>query len=254
MSPTVNPMDLSGRRILVTGASAGIGRDLCQLLDGLGARLVLNGRDHTRLDDTLGLLSGTDHVLAPFDLTDLDAVPAWMKDLARDDPFDGLAHCAGVDVLRPIRAFDQAFFDWILRANLGSALALARGIRQKDVRAPGGVSVVFLASTAANTHSAGNIVYAAAKAGVISAARSLAVELLGDGIRVNCVEPSIVMTDMTRRNFDKLTDQQVQGLEALQPLGFGQPRDVAHAVAFLLADTGRWITGTSLVVDGGRSA
>ncbi|TWB18984.1 NAD(P)-dependent dehydrogenase (short-subunit alcohol dehydrogenase family) [Nitrospirillum amazonense] len=253
-----NPMSLAGRSLLVTGASAGIGQATAVLLSRLGARVTLNGRDEGRLADTLSRLTpvsnGQGHRVAPFDMGDLDAIPAWMKEQAAlSGPFDGVAHCAGIQTLRPIRIFSQDFFDQVMRVNLGSCLALAKGLRQKGVRAERS-AMVFISSTAATAASPANIVYAAAKGGIIAATKGLSAELLPDGIRVNCVVPSIVMTDLIERGFEKLSQEQIDHLQRLQPLGFGHVDDVAHAIAYLLADTGRWITGTALTVDGGRTA
>jgi NAD(P)-dependent dehydrogenase (short-subunit alcohol dehydrogenase family) len=253
-TPMYNPMDLSGRLILVTGASAGIGRATARILARLNARVVLNGRDQGRLQQTLESLEGEGHVLAPFDLSQLDALPGWLKTLAgQQGPFHGLAHCGGVQALRPIRSFSQAFFDEILRTNLGSTLGLARAFRQKGCHTEP-AAIVLVASTAGLKMSPGNIVYATAKAGVINAAKGLAIELLNDCIRVNCVAPAIVETELIERVRHTLTKEQYDHLIGLQPLGIGHPDDVGHAIAFLLAETGRWITGTTLAVDGGTTA
>ncbi|MBB6252254.1 SDR family NAD(P)-dependent oxidoreductase [Nitrospirillum iridis] len=253
-APPHNPMSLAGRSLLVTGASAGIGQATAVLLSRLGARVTLNGRDEGRLADTLSRLTGEGHRIAPFDMGDLDAIPGWMKEQAAlSGPFHGVAHCAGIQTLRPIRIFSQDFFDQVMRINLGSCLALAKGLRQRGVHAERS-AMVFISSTAATAASPANIVYAAAKGGIIAATKGLSAELLPDGIRVNCVVPSIVMTDLIERGFEKLSQEQIDHLQRLQPLGFGHVDDVAHAIAYLLADTGRWITGTALTVDGGRTA
>lgn len=252
-TPSYNPMDLTGRRILVTGASAGIGRATAVVLARLGARLLLNGRDAGRLEETAGRLEGQGHAAAPFDLSELEAVPGWVKQQAADGPFDGIAHCAGIQTLRPIRIFSAGFFDEVMHANLGSALALARGLRQKGCHAER-AAMVLISSTAATAASPGNVVYAASKGGIIAATKGLAVELLSDGIRVNCVVPSIVETELIERGKQKLTGEQYEHLRRLQPMGFGHPDDIAHMIAYLLADTSRWMTGSIVTVDGGRTA
>ena len=96
--------------------------------------------------------------------------------------------------------------------------------------------------------------YSVSKGALVSMARSLALELAREGIRVNCVAPGVVQTPMAENAEQKLTPEQHQALEGLHPLGMGTPRDVAYAVAYLLAQTGRWITGTTLVIDGGYTA
>ena len=96
--------------------------------------------------------------------------------------------------------------------------------------------------------------YSASKGAVMALCKSLALELAHHEIRINCVAPAVVMTEMSTKFHQQLTPEQVARIESMHPLGIGTPRDVANAVAFLLADTGRWITGSTLVVDGGYLA
>lgn len=259
MTGAASPLvDLTGRRILVTGASSGIGRATAVLAARLGARVTVNGRDAARLAETLALLSGDGHGVAAFDLSDSDAIPAWVKALADSGgPFDGVAHCAGVQIGKPVRGVDRDFFDRILHTNLLSALALARGFRQKGCHAGSGAvtsAMVLVSSVAAEIGQPGNVVYSAAKGGLVSATRGLAMEFLRDGIRVNCVAPAMVETEMMERFRQTTTAEQFDAIRAAHPMGFGKPEDVASAIAFLLSDAGRWINGVMLPVDGGYLA
>lgn len=248
------PFALCGRHVLVTGASAGIGRATALLAARLGARVTVNGRDVGRLDATLAQLEGEGHRAAAFDLSDTDAIPAWVKAQAEAaGPFDGVAHCAGVQVGKPVRGVDRAFFDQMFHTNLLSALSLARGFRQKGCN-PGRGSMVLVSSVAAMIGQPGNVVYAASKGGLVSAARGLAMEFLRDGVRVNCVAPAMVETEMMERFRQTTTREQFDAIRAAHPMGFGRPEDVASAIAFLLSDASRWINGVMLPVDGGYLA
>lgn len=249
-----SPFSLAGRRILITGASAGIGRACARVAAALGATVVVNGRNEQRLAETLATLPGEGHTAAPFDLSDADAVPAWVKKLAEDGPLSGIVHCAGVQSSKPVRGVDAAYFDQVMQANLLSALMLARGFRQKGCRADGGGAMVLTASVAAFIGQPGNVVYSASKGGLVSATRGLALELLRDNIRVNCVAPAMVETEMMERFRQTTTKEQFDRIIDAHPMGFGKPEDVAHAVAFLLSDAARWINAVCLPVDGGYLA
>ena len=251
-----NPMDLSGRTILVTGASSGIGRETCVVLAELGARLVLVGRRPEELECTRSSLAPGDHRVESCDLVNLEAIPGWLKSLADAvGPLDDLVHSAGVHFTLPLRATTVRQFDDLMRINVDAAFMLAKGFRQKNVRRSGSsAGIVFLSSVMGLIGQVGISAYSASKGALVSMAKSLALELAREGIRVNCVAPGVVRTRMAENAEQVLTAEQYQTIEGLHPLGTGTPRDVAHAIAFLLADTGRWITGTTLVVDGGYTA
>lgn len=247
-------MSLSGRTILITGASSGIGRATAILLSQLGARLILAGRNKERLDQTAGQLEGADHRVEAFDLTGIDEVPRWIKGItSREGALDGLVHSAGMHVTRPLRFLSDETVQEVMSINFGAALALAKGLRQKGAY-NAGASIVFLSSVMGLVGQPGVSVYAASKGAIVAVTKSLALELARDGLRVNCVAPAQVKTEMAEAMQETLSAEQIAAIEAMHPLGIGTPLDVAYAIAFLLADTGRWITGTTLVVDGGYTA
>jgi NAD(P)-dependent dehydrogenase (short-subunit alcohol dehydrogenase family) len=250
----LNPLDLSGRVMLVTGASSGIGRDTALLLSQLGARLVLVGRDSGRLEGAVSELAGGGHIIEPFDLAVAEEIPRWIKSVVSNvGPLSGAVHCAAANSHRPLRILDVAKFEEIQRINVTASMMLAKGFRQKGCNAAGG-SLVFLSSVTGLVGLPGVAAYASSKAAVIGLTRTLALELAPEHIRVNCVAPAMVKTEMTEQMFQSLTAEQVTAIEAAHPLGVGSPRDVAHAIAFLLSDAARWITGSVLVVDGGYTA
>lgn len=249
-----HPMDLSGRCVLVTGASSGIGRETALLLSQLNARVILVGRSRERLEAACQQLQGAGHRVEPFDLSALQEVPAWLKRLtAETGPLAGLVHSAGVQNVLPLRVLTAERIEALFRINVSAAVMLAKGFCHKGCGQPGG-SIVFVSSIAALAGRPGATAYSASKAALVALARSAALELAKDRIRVNCVAPGLVQTKMLEQLREWLPPENFTALEAQHPLGLGNPRDVAYAIAFLLADASRWITGTTLVVDGGFTA
>jgi NAD(P)-dependent dehydrogenase (short-subunit alcohol dehydrogenase family) len=250
----VNPLDLTGRTVLVTGASSGIGRDTAVLLSQLNARVILTGRNAERLEQTRSALAGDGHRAVPFDLSQTGEIPKWMESITTESgPFDALVHAAGKQTAMPIRFASEQRIDDLIRTNFYSSVMLARGFSQKGCHAKEG-SIVFVSSVMAFTGRPAISVYGATKGALTAFVKSLALELAPERVRVNCLAPGFVQTEMLDQLREVATEEQMQALEHAHPLGFGTPRDVAYAAAFLLADTGRWITGTTLVLDGGYSA
>ncbi len=250
----INPMDMTGRVTVVTGASSGIGRAASLLLSQLGARVVLVGRNQDRLSQTLAMLEGSQHSIEVFDLTSTDDIPAWMKLVAqRNGLISGVVHCAGEQLIFPVRMLKSQQVEELLRINVVSAIMLAKSFRQHGVNDSGG-AIVFVSSVMGEVGAPGRSAYCASKGALHSLTKSLAMELAKERIRVNCVAPGTVKTEMLDEAQNLLTDAQIAEIESMQPLGFGTPRDIAHALVFLLAETGRWITGSVLIVDGGYTA
>lgn len=247
-------MDLTGRTVLVTGASSGIGREASVFLSQLGARLVLVGRNAEALEETKARLEGEGHVASPYDLNDTAGIPAWIKGVAAETgPLSGLVHSAGLHLTRPVRTYVPSDIQDIFRVNVEAGAMLVKGFRQKGVKAEAS-SVVLIASVVGLVGQPGVGLYSASKGALIALAKSMALELAGEKIRVNCIAPAVVETEMTGALREKLTEDQYEKILQVHPLGLGTPRDVANSVGFLLSDAARWITGSTLVVDGGYTA
>jgi NAD(P)-dependent dehydrogenase (short-subunit alcohol dehydrogenase family) len=251
---TVNPLLMQERTVLVTGASSGIGRAAAILLSELEARVVLVGRDLPRLEETRSLMQGSGHVVEAFDLTNADAIPDWLKQIVvQTGPLHGLVHSAGIQQTIPLRMTTAAKIEALMRVNVTSAMMLVKAFRQKGCTVRNG-SIVLLSSVAGIAGQTAISAYSASKAALMGFARSAAVELAPDGLRINCIAPGYVETEMAIQFREQLPPGQFEMIGRLHPLGIGKPLDVAHSIAFLLADTGRWITGTTLVIDGGYTA
>ena len=250
----INPMNMSGRNVLVSGASSGIGRETAILLSQLGAHVVLVARNREKLSDTLSRLDGSGHTIQPFDLTETDDIPTWLKSIVDSiGPLDGLVHSAGISLTRPLRFTSSSDFDEVMRINVGAAYGLTKGFRQKGCHVLGG-SIVLISSVAGVVGIRGLSAYSASKGALNALTKSLSLELVSDGIRINSIVAGLVKTEMVDAWKEFMTAEQFSAMESMLPLGMGTATDIAYAIAFLLADTGRWITGTNLVVDGGWTA
>jgi NAD(P)-dependent dehydrogenase (short-subunit alcohol dehydrogenase family) len=248
-------VDFSGKCLLVSGASSGIGQAIALELGRRGASLLLTGRNQNALDETAAKLGAALAEVVPMDLLDTHTIVPQVRALAKSHgPIYGLAHCAGVVETRPLSALSLDHLRHMLDVNLTAALELTRAVCRRDVLAAEGGSVLFISSIYGWVGMAGQIGYSASKGALLAAARSLAVELARRNVRVNTLSPGLVRTPMTQKALSLLSPEQKQALENAHPLGPGSPEDVARAAAFLLAPQNGWITGTDLVIDGGYTA
>ena len=242
---------LQGMTYLVTGASSGIGKATAILLSECGARVVVNGRDENRLNETLSELKGAGHLAAAAPLETADQTNDWLKSLSEvTGLFYGVFHCAGIELIRPARMIKQAQLNDVLGSSLFAAFGIARACSSKNVLIDGG-SIVFMSSVAGATGQVGMTAYSAAKAGIDGMVRSLACELAVKKIRVNSIAAGAVHTAMHDRLTKGSGDEATLAYAQSHLLGFGQPLDVAQAALYLLSPASRWVTGTTMVVDGG---
>ncbi len=250
----MNPLSLVGKKLLVTGASSGLGKETAIVLSKLGATLGLLARNEKRLKETLTLLEGNGHKVFPFDLEQLDAIPEIVKTIVEEiGPLSGFFHAAGIASVLSIKSVKEKSIISPFKSSIFAALMLSKAFCQKGVKAEGMASLVYMSSAAALTGSKGLSVYAASKAAVDGSVRALAVELAEKNIRVNSVAAGMIKTEMHEAMTDNMSLEMLKDREHHHPLGFGEPFDVAMAVAFLLSDASKWITGTTMVVDGGFS-
>lgn len=249
-------LNLEGRHFLVTGAASGIGRSTAKLLNALGAGLTLVDINKADLAIVANSLLKTSAVFQKsFDLADTFNIERLVALCAQDaGPINGFVHCAGIQQINPVRTLSIESWRKMFLINCEAGLMLAKCLSSRKIYAGENGAFVFVSSVVGVVGSSGAVAYSTSKAALHGMARSLALELSERRIRVNCVAPGFVKTPMYERVESNWNETQRGEVEASHPLGIGLPEDIANAIAFLIADTGRWITGQVLVVDGGYSA
>jgi NAD(P)-dependent dehydrogenase (short-subunit alcohol dehydrogenase family) len=253
-NPVFSKTALKDRRILVTGASSGIGANAAKLFSSLGADVILVGRNNENLESVSRDLSNTKFLVKVVDLSVPDLIYHEIKAFPSEWlPLHGVLHASGNELVRPIQLIKSTEFDCLMSASAKAALGIARAIASKGVMCDGG-AFVLISSVAAITGTSGLSLYSATKGAIEAITRSLAVELAPKSIRVNAITAGAVETPMHHRLLSSMPEKAVQDYESKHPLGFGQPIDISNLAAFLMTDAGRWVTGASLVIDGGYSA
>jgi len=239
---TLKLFGLESKRILVTGASLGIGREIARFCAAAGASLIITGRDECRLSETLNTLEGKTHIMKVCDLTNYDS----LKNLAIEiDQIDGIVHSAGIRGLAPIKIVSTEFLHEVFEINYFAPVMLTRELLYRQKINTSG-SIIFLSSIAALTGTVGVGPYSGSKAALIGTLRPLALELAKRKIRVNALCPGLVETTLTTEDPDWYQEQRKK-----YPLDIGQPDDIAYASLYFLSDSSTKITGTIFSMDGG---
>ena len=250
----INPMDLTGKRVLVTGATGGIGRETAVQLSKLGAAVVITGRNEEKLQETFTMLEGRGHSKYILDLDDIDGIESFVKGIVSDNgSFDGYAHCAGVSQMRPLKMTKKENIISMMNSSYFSFIEIVRCITKKDFFNDGG-SIVAISSTASIQGKQSKVAYSAAKAALDASVRCLICDLRKKQIRVNTVMPCWVNTRMYKGYIDRYPDTfEVREIKEKQYMGVTEPVEVANTIAFLLSDAAKTITGTSILIDGGMT-
>lgn len=233
------------KTILVTGASSGIGRAIAIACSKVGAQVVLTGRNMTRLEETRAQMVGDGHLIIPADLTD----ETQRRALAEQMPMlDGVVHCAGIGSRVLCKMLESDDVQRVMDANFSAPVLLQAALLQEKKIAAGS-SIVFIASAAATMPSVGNAIYSASKGALLSYAKCLALELAPRKIRVNCISPAMVWTDLALVG---ATEEQLREAEQAYPLKrYAQPEDIAPMAVYLLGEESGWVTGSNFELTGG---
>lgn len=241
-----NPFSLEGKTILITGASSGIGSGIAIACSKMGASVILNGRNVAKLDETLSLMEGDGHIIAAGDLTVSEALEQLVGSLPK---LDGIVQCAGMGQRIPCKDLHSNNVNQVMDVNFKAPVLLqAELLRQKKINK--GASIIFVASIASWSPSFGNSVYSASKGAIISYANCLALELAPRKIRVNCISPAMVWTDLIIQ--EGVDEAQLKEDEQKYPLKrYGTPEDIANLALYMLSDASTWMTGSNVKITGG---
>lgn len=237
---------LHNKTILITGASSGLGRSTAIECSRIGASLILIGRNEQRLSETKEKCKEGSCVLEILDLNNEEKVNSFVENTRK---IDGLVNSAGIVNTQPFRFLKDESLKNIFNTNFFAPVALIQKLlKRKKIK--NGSSIVFFSSISGpEVTYLGSSAYSASKASITGIAKTMALELASKKIRVNCLLPGMIRTDLLS-NIDA-TSEDLEKDEAKYPLGYGAPIDVANASIFLLSDASKWITGSNLKLDGG---
>lgn len=246
---------LKDKNIVITGASSGIGRQCAISCSSMGANIICIALEEDKLNDTMKMLKGDKNIYYAQDLTKFDELEKIIADAAgKIGKISGFIHSAGVEMTLPLIVSKPKDFLRTYSVNVVSAFELARQISNRKYVNEGGASFIFIASIMSDYGQAGKIGYCSSKGALVAGARAMALELVPKKIRVNCISPAVVRTEMSGALFDSLTEDARNEILKMHPMGIGNPEDVANASIFLLSDSSKWVTGINLHIDGGYGA
>lgn len=251
----INPMDLSGKKILVTGASSGIGKGIAIYLSKVGANVIMAARNEEKLKETYNELEPGNHSYYLIDLNNQDEIEGMIDDICSDDKkLNGIVHSAGISRTVPIQYLKLDNLKSIMSINFYSFMELVKHFSKRKYNDNGG-SIVAISSISSKLGARGLSAYCASKGALDSAIRPMALELAAKNIRINSIAPGMIKSQIYDGLIELVNNKDFEtDLKKRQIMGLGKPEDVASVAAFLLSDASKFITGTSIIVDGGYLA
>ncbi|WP_337967373.1 SDR family oxidoreductase [uncultured Flavobacterium sp.] len=242
---------IQDKKILVTGATSGIGLALCNFLLNNKCTVLAVGRDKSKIENLIASSNDALKFLS-LDLTDYQSYPKIFDETLAGEKFDGFVHCAGIEETLPLTMYNPENVKKIFEINVFSGIELLRHFSKKKYSNDGS-SVVFLSSVMGDLGQPGKIGYCATKSAVLGVVKSSALELAKRKFRVNAISPGVVNTPMTQKLFSQIEDENIERIKEMHPLGIGEVEDVVPMITFLLSDFSKWITGQNIKIDGGYS-
>lgn len=244
----MTPFDLTGKTILVTGASSGLGRQTAITISRYGARLCITGRNRERLNDTFLQLSGEGHHQIIADLVKQEEIDNLVSNLPE---LNGVVYSTGISDVLPTRFISEKDIEKNFSVGFNASVLLTSALQRKKRLVSNQCSLVFVSSISTRYPFVGGGLYISAKAALEGYARVLMLEMVGKGIRVNCVAPGFVKGPLLDATQEKISRETVEKIKERQPLGLGEPEDVANVILFFLSDASKWVTGANLILGGG---
>lgn len=245
MAEEYRPFSLRGKTILVTGASSGIGKSVAICISNMGAKVILTGRNQERLSE-VHKKCNNDSILINTDLSS----DIGITNVSETVPLlDGVVHCAGIGDRTLCKNVTRKDIERVMNIDCFAPILL-QSYLLKEKKINKNASIVFISSCASEYPSMGNSLYSAAKGAIISYSKVLGLELSSRGIRVNCISPAMVWTNLIFTG--GVDEETLREHEKKYPLKrYGKPEDVANLVAFLLCDAASWMTGSNIPLTGG---
>ncbi|MGL4372463.1 MAG: 3-oxoacyl-[acyl-carrier-protein] reductase [Turicibacter sp.] len=246
-------MNLNGKVALVTGSSRGIGAAIILKLASLGADVVVNYSGSKEAAEAVveqALSYGVKAIAYQVNVANFDEVEKMIKTVQKEfGRIDIVVNNAGITSDTLMMRMDEQAFDSVIDVNLKGTWNVCKHVTRLMMKQREGV-IINVSSVVGLNGNMGQANYAASKAGVIGLTKSLAKEFASRNVRVNAVAPGYIKSDMTSKLSEEITDKVLQNI----PLGYlGEVEDIANSVAFLVSDQARYITGQTLVIDGGMA-
>lgn len=247
-----HPFTLTDKKILITGASSGLGKQTAITVSRLGAQVIITGRNPEKLNETFVTMdpcrSHVEHLQITADLT----VQREIDELTDQLPvLNGVVFSVGISDLLPTKFLTGKDLEKNFSVSFNAAVLLMAALQKRKKLQRQHCSILFISSISTRYPFVGGAMYISAKAAMEAYARVLGLELLPKGIRVNCISPGFVRGPMFDETQEKISAETIAKIEERQPLGLGEPEDVANTIVFYLSDASRWVTGTNLFLGGG---
>ena len=248
----INPMSLEGKKILITGASSGIGRASEIYCSELGARVVLLGRNREQLDSTISKMHSSNHIVLVHDLYKDEAFDELFLQMITDGvKLDGFVHCAGIPCIMNVKSLTRNRLKNVMNLNFHAFIDLARCFVKRKY-SNDNASIIGISSSATVHPRMYEMGYIASKAAMEASVKVMAQEFWKRKIRVNCVSPGAVMTEMVVETIREHNNKELMdSIASKTVMGWQQPEDISKVCAFILSDASCSITGQILRADGG---